>query len=238
MLTINFQTSSKVTHILRTNEKSIANLSSLVKGIYCNQLASNHPIEDRLRISKIKSLDENLNSDTIAFAVFDGHGGGLCADVVSRRLYHYIAVALSSNPKKLVESEIEDIVNDVFSCPDPITNKTGFYDDRTYHKLRQFVNDCEKQHLIRYAEKLAENPIADVKLRLKDAFNQCDLDLADEIEHNLTNASPNLILHFYYSLAVSGCCATLLLLHQDKVYVANTGNFCLFAIWRLTMVIF
>src|SRR5699024_6313626 len=83
-----------------------------VTSIESNQLASNHPIEDRLRVATL-NLDSIFESssdsgsstststtspsdDCMAFGVFDGHNGGLCADVISRRLFHYIAVALKA----------------------------------------------------------------------------------------------------------------------------------------------
>lgn len=215
---------SQVTAILRTNEKRINDFSSIIKKIECNQLASNHPIEDRLRIASIH-LDKAAGQPTsYAFGVFDGHGGGLCADVISRRLYHYIALALAPNPKELIENnEIEDLVKDVWSCPDSAHNKTAFYDDRTFLRLRNYVLASERQYLLQYAAKLQSMQSMDVESKLKDAFNQCDSDLADEVEFNLTRNSPNLLLHFYTSLAVSGCCANLLLVHDKKIYVCNTG---------------
>lgn len=160
------------------------------------------------------------------FGVFDGHGGGSCADMISRRLFHYIAVALAENPSQFLEKHaIEELVVDLFACPDPNRNKTPFYDDRAFTKLRNAVHEVEKKLLQKYAEKLAKSPNMTVAEKLRDAFVQCDNDLSDEIEHNLTSQAPNLLLHFYYSTAVSGCCASVLLIHDNKAYVANTGNF-------------
>src|SRR6218665_3983059 len=80
--------------------KSIDN--EWITSVECNQLASNHPIEDRLRVStlhlnEVFGTERQASSKTdscMAFGVFDGHNGGLCADVISKRLFNYITIAL------------------------------------------------------------------------------------------------------------------------------------------------
>lgn len=212
----------KVTTILRTNEIVITECMGPVQKIECNQLASNHPIEDRVRVSTVQLSDST--SKSMMCGVFDGHGGGSCADVISRRLFHYIAVSLSANPKEYIKSKMEDSIVDLVNIPDPQKNKTPFYDDRAFLALRQVVADSEIDLLERFANKISDDPKESVAEKLRDAFLQCDNDLAEEIERYLSPGTPNLLLHFYYSLAVSGCCATVLLLHENKAYVANSGK--------------
>ncbi|KAI1285425.1 [Pyruvate dehydrogenase [acetyl-transferring]]-phosphatase 2, mitochondrial [Halotydeus destructor] len=215
-------TPEQVTNILRTNEKSLqGHVKPLVK-IEANQLASNHPIEDRLRASQI-TLKDDANS--LIFGVFDGHGGGLCADVVSRRLFHYVAIALSNNPvNTLTKETIEDIVKDMVASPDPTANMTKNYDEKSFEGIRQVLLENERRFLKRFAERLEDCKNMTVEERIREAFLSCDNDIAEEIEFNLSHEAPNFLLHFYYTLAVSGCCSTVILVHNEKAYVANTGD--------------
>lgn len=72
--------------------------------IECNQLAANHPTEDRLKVSQV--INCKYLPDTLFLGVFDGHGGSFCSDVISKRLFNYIALALSSDPVKFIEEVI------------------------------------------------------------------------------------------------------------------------------------
>ena len=64
-------------------------------------MAANHPTEDRLKVSQVKG-SQHL-PDTLFFGVFDGHGGSFFSDVISKRLFNYIALALSSDPVKFID---------------------------------------------------------------------------------------------------------------------------------------
>lgn len=59
---------------------------------------------------------------------------------------------------------------------------------------------------------------------IRRAFVQCDNDLSREIEESLKDCRSNILLHYYLSLAVSGACASVTVLHQNHLYVANTGD--------------
>jgi pyruvate dehydrogenase phosphatase len=214
-----------VNTILKTNEITISNSVKAIKLIECNQLASNHPIEDRLRISRFsfKALGNSSElSDSIALAVFDGHGGGSCADVISRRLFHYIALSLIPNIKTFNKKELETLVQDLYYCPNPNHNITSLYDERAAHYLKEYLNESEQKALEKYVEDF--EPTDDISTAIGKAFLRCDSDLSQEIEHNLLSSSSNILLHYYLSLAVSGCCVTLLLIHQNIAYIASTGN--------------
>ena len=216
---------SQVTSILRTNESLVINCSPLVSSIECNQLASNHPIEDRLRVSQVKNCPHV--ADSLMMGVFDGHGGGTCAEVVSQRLYHYICLALSPDPVKfLSESEPKAVVKNLVFSPKPETVTP--YDEKGTSHIREHVSRNEMYFLARYAEKLIRTKSAmTTQDKIRDAFNQCDQDLSEEIQYNLASSNgvkSNLLKHFYLSLAVSGCCANVVVLHESKLYVANTGD--------------
>lgn len=233
---LNLYSFAQVTKILQTNEIVVTNILKSIKSIECNQLGSNNPIEDRIRVSKVfvntrddpsgsKANPKKLKTDTLLLAVFDGHGGRLCVDVIARRLFAYIAISLLSNPvNTLKEKGLDYIIQDVFSCPN-ISESIGLtYDKLATTKIKNVINQLDKELYLNYAQQLQENPIQNVETILRKAFNQCDQDLSNEIETSLLNPSSNVLLHYYLSLAVSGCCVALMLIHKDTCYIASTGK--------------
>lgn len=75
--------------ILRTNEYSYEfTLPGPIRSYDSNQLASNNPIEDA------RAEGTCILTTGSLFGVFDGHAGAACAQVISKRLYYYIAASL------------------------------------------------------------------------------------------------------------------------------------------------
>ncbi|XP_020295686.1 pyruvate dehydrogenase [acetyl-transferring]-phosphatase 1, mitochondrial isoform X2 [Pseudomyrmex gracilis] len=98
-------TPQEVTSVLQANEytKEFSSTGS-VKYYDSNQLASNNPIEDT------RSEAQCLLTKGILLGVFDGHGGGACAQVVSKRLFHYISACLL--PPKILQEYLTAVQSD------------------------------------------------------------------------------------------------------------------------------
>ena len=223
--------------------------------IESNQLASNHPIEDRLRVAtlnleKIFSNDssetEQLKDDCMAFGVFDGHSGGLCADLISRRLFHYIAIALralelrSSGAASSVKPAFSvDILQKIArdhtkSPPDFYHNIHVVYEESIAERLQARIEEFEWRSLEAFAiEELDYEDLpttddvdgsAKIESALRRAFLACDRDLSREIQANLLNTSSNVLLHYYLSLAISGSCATVVILYKNEAFIASAGD--------------
>lgn len=202
---------------------SISKSTSNIKLIECNQLASNYPIEDRLRVTRFHDPKNDSGvSDTIALAVFDGHGGGPCADLVSRRLFHYIALSLNANPESYDRNCLNTMIEDLFYSPVPYHNITSLYDDKAADYLINYLIEHELKLFEKFVKEMT--PTDDISTALENAFLKCDNDLSEEIETNLLTSTSNVLLHHYLSLAVSGCCVTLMLIHKDIAYIASTGT--------------
>lgn len=229
--------------------------------IESNQLASNHPIEDRLRIATLNlntlfSKEAQVGTDRrrdaiLGFGVFDGHGGGMCADIITRRLFNYITITLRLIELKLAgfkfptgravlsKELINKLATDHIKSP---SNKFYFnvykmYETSVAERLQHRIEEFEFHFLEQFLndEIVRLNKIDEVALKatsekdlisegLKRAFDRCDHDLSEEIEQVLLTTSSNILLHYYLSLAVSGCCATVLILHNDRAIVASTGD--------------
>ena len=198
-------------------------ITSLVTSIEANQLASNHPIEDRLRVSSIK--ESKYHPPMLLLGVFDGHGGGNCSELVSQRLFNYIALALSSDPVGLVsETQPSKLITDIAFTPKP--NSALIYEASASSAIQQHTQRNELYFLARFAEYLSRNAstLTTIESKLIAAFNQCDVDMAEEIEYNLSNVKSNLLKHFYLSLSLSGSCANVALVFENRIYVANCGD--------------
>ncbi|CAG2122292.1 unnamed protein product, partial [Medioppia subpectinata] len=167
------------------------------------------------------SSDKSV-SKSIALAVFDGHGGGSCVDIISRRLFHYIALSLNPSIKSYDKNQLNTLIEDLYYCPNPYHNITHKYEDRAAEYLKKHLLESEEKILTQFVRDLKPNN--DISSALENAFIRCDSDLSEEIEHNLLSSSSNILLHYYLSLAVSGCCVTLMLIHEDIAYIASTGD--------------
>lgn len=207
-------TSSRITEILQSNETSIAKrfLPQFIKSIECNQLASNSPIEDRLRISSLNL--PGSKEPTLILGVFDGHGGGTTADLISRRLFNYIALSLYSEPDRPKISnydQLKDILVDLHISPTPNEGPN--------------LAEGELSSLSHYGEEMANFDTKGIAAKLKRCFKRCDDDLSREIQYHLTNPqSATNTLHYYLSAAVSGCCAIVMVIHEGVGYLASTGD--------------
>lgn len=210
-----------MTGILSANEKTISS-NGRINTIECNQLPSNDPIEDRLKVSKIV-VNEDGADPVMLFAVFDGHGGRFCADTVTRRLFKYIALSLAEDPMALVsQGRIDGIVEDLYMCPN-INESVSLTYPSVSDELNKFLAKQDVEALKRYATHLQKNPPQTMEEKLTSSFLHCDQDLSNEIESGISAAANKVLLHYYLSLAVSGCCVTLIIVQGDNCFIASTG---------------
>ncbi|XP_017492586.1 PREDICTED: pyruvate dehydrogenase [acetyl-transferring]-phosphatase 1, mitochondrial-like [Rhagoletis zephyria] len=182
----------------------------------------------------------------MAFGVFDGHSGGLCADLISRRLFHYIAIALralelrSSGAASSVKPAFSvDILQKIArdhtkSPPDFYHNIHVVYEESIAERLQARIEEFEWRSLEAFAiEELDYEDLpttddvdgsAKIESALRRAFLACDRDLSREIQANLLNTSSNVLLHYYLSLAISGSCATVVILYKNEAFIASAGD--------------
>lgn len=180
--------------------------------------------------------------DAFLFAVFDGHGGETCADLIADRLFSYLAVAmfnLKSNEKLIEPISIDylkslslekfkqikkKVLSDQFIIPKLFNADSSSYRSQHLELLEDLVIEEELNNLIKFAEKLEAEPIKSVEDAISRSFNQCDLDLSDEIKRNITEPKSNIAVHYYLSLAASGSCVNLILIDNQVGYVASSGD--------------
>ncbi|XP_027764405.1 pyruvate dehydrogenase [acetyl-transferring]-phosphatase 2, mitochondrial [Empidonax traillii] len=207
---------SQINDILRAGELSHKTLDPSGKGassvlrFESNQLASNSPMEDR------RSAATCLQTDGMLFGVFDGHAGSACAQAVSERLLHYIAVSLM--PRRSLE-EIELAVESMQPVR-PILQRHRHPNDVEYREItsRYFENlRVYWQHLL----DLDTEPGFSLEEAMVCAFKRLDSDISLEVQAPQEN---ELMRNIALQVAFSG--ATACVAHVDGVHlhVANTGD--------------
>lgn len=209
---------TRIKELLSANEtqiKSRDKLPSQIDTIECNQLASNNPIEDRLRISSIQL--PGFSEPTLVIGVFDGHGGGTTASIISRRLFNYIVISLHPEPSKLnlADNELDGIVVDLHNLP----NRHRILDPNMTALELEMLNQYKN-------EPPTNNNVENIAANLRSSFQRCDDDLSHEIQKNLISSSQidYDTLRHYLSAAASGCCAIVIVIHQGVAYVASVGD--------------
>ncbi|XP_069724857.1 pyruvate dehydrogenase [acetyl-transferring]-phosphatase 2, mitochondrial [Phaenicophaeus curvirostris] len=214
---LSFQLSpSQINDILRAGElshKILAlngkNASSVLR-FESNQLASNSPIEDR------RSAATCLQTKGMMFGVFDGHAGSACAQAVSERLLHYIAVSLMSR-QTLEEIEL------AVECMKPILPILQWHkhpNDVEYRGITpQYFENLRVywQHLLDLDAELGFS----LEEAMTCAFKRLDSDISLEVQAPQEN---ELMRNIALQVAFSG--ATACVAHVDGVHlhVANTGD--------------
>lgn len=236
------------------NEKSKRNRK--YKGVvqfWSNYIASNTPIEDRrvgLRNSIRKRSSRSNHVRTIyseeksyLFGVLDGHGGGQCADVVSKRIGDYYMTT------QVPEDEIRNylvIANQQVSGTTfaprllPYRSRNLFNDrvagDHTYPRSVNVFNDIWpmwRDSLHKFAHDIAtgEVKISDDRDAVREAIMRLDNDILGEayrygsrdvstIWGNLSSA----VRQFFRDVARSGSVGSLVLIKQGLLTLGHLGD--------------
>lgn len=171
-----------------------------------NQLASNSPIEDKLAAARC------LLTEGLLFGVFDGHGGPECSQVVSKRLFEYIALAL------LPRNELQRVVKaweagqilpliEVYNDPSTfVPELQEVYQDSTLKYAKQLLSRKQKTFSMEEA--------------MKGAFTSLDADMGREVLENENSG----VLEPLLRVAVSGSVACVAHIDGPHLHIANAGD--------------
>lgn len=201
-------TPQEVTNILQANEFTKEfNGSSSVKYYDSNQLASNNPIEDT------RSEAQCLLTKGLLLGVFDGHGGGACAQVISKRLFHYISACLL--PPKLLRQYL-----------DSINTKTELELLQTFNDKVDLLSEMKDLYRISFLTFLKDlvqvEPTKEFQMKaaLENAFLRLDSDLSNEALSKLSDKDAARTL----TVALSGAVAAVAHIDGPHLHVASVGD--------------
>lgn len=181
--------------------------SGAIKYYDSNQLASNNPIED------MRSEAQCLLTKGVLLGVFDGHGGGACAQVVSKRLFHYISACLL--PQNLLEQYLNSFGTDKsLNLLETFSDKVEFVTE---------IKDLYQASFLSFVRDLVQsNTKKDFQMEkaLENAFLRLDNDLASEalLQLNKKVAARTL------AVAMSGTVAAVAHIDGPHLHVAGVGD--------------
>lgn len=201
-------TPQEVTSILQANEytKEFSDESS-VKYYDSNQLASNNPIEDT------RSEAQCLLTKGILLGVFDGHAGGACAQVISKRLFHYVSACLL--PPKLLEQYLDALEsNKKLELVETFNDKVEFVTE---------IRDLYQASFQTFLKNLIETQCTkefQMETALENAFLKLDNDLSTEALSKLSQKNVARTL----AVAMSGTVAAVAHIDGPHLHVAGVGD--------------
>ncbi|XP_022903194.1 pyruvate dehydrogenase [acetyl-transferring]-phosphatase 1, mitochondrial [Onthophagus taurus] len=201
-------TPQEVDSILRTNEFNYEFFEGSVKSYDSNQLGSNNPMEDTRSEAKC-TLTTGL-----LFGVFDGHGGGACAQVIAKRLYKYIAASLL--PTEALEKYMKSLENveNPLDLIKSYNDKVQFVDE-----VRAIYNDSFLNYINRLKE-VGNKQSFEMSQALEQAFLRLDEDLSNEA----IPKSGDPINMKTLSVAMTGAVACVAHVDGPHLHVANVGD--------------
>lgn len=149
----------------------------------------------------------------VLLGVFDGHGGGACAQVVSKRLFHYISACLL--PPKLLQQYLDSIGSE---------KKLELL--KTFNDKVEFVaeiRDVYQTSFLNFIKDLMQTDSEkefQMEKALENAFLRLDNDLSDEalLQLNEKDAARTL------AVAMSGAVAAVAHIDGPHLHVAGVGD--------------
>ncbi|KAJ2954330.1 hypothetical protein O0L34_g2588 [Tuta absoluta] len=195
----------EVTSTLRKNEFNKEFMTGSIKSYDSNQLASNDPMEDTRSEAKC-----NMTSG-ILMGVFDGHGGPACAQVISKRLFKYIAAALV--PTDVLKDCIEQSPRTPFI--ETFNDKGDIVGD-----LKALYDDSFNQYLKELLRNVKEGQ--DIRTILEHSITKLDADLSKEVLEAFESSGA--VNKKTLSVALSGAVACVSHIDGPDLYVANVGD--------------
>ncbi|XP_035213953.1 pyruvate dehydrogenase [acetyl-transferring]-phosphatase 1, mitochondrial-like [Stegodyphus dumicola] len=194
----------EVSSILRINEASYEVNVSSVRAFDANQLSSNIPIEDRICVARCRYTTGML------FGVFDGHGGPAVAEIISQRLFDYIALTLL--PVSILRELVESNTNFYGKLTETLTETS------LPPKLQQIHNNSLKKYAVEMLRTQGENFDFQMQHALSQAFLKLDNDLSQEIQEYSHKDAEML------AYAIMGACACVAHIDGSHLHLATSGD--------------
>ena len=146
--------------------------------------------------------------------IFDGHGGSACAQVVAKRLFHYISACLL--PPDILQKYL-----------DSLNSEESLQLLERYNDKLEFVTGIKslyRQSFTAFLRDLieAKKPSSDIQMEvaLETAFLRLDNDLSNEALHKLRTKDAARTL----SVAMSGAVAVVAHINGPHLHVAGVGD--------------
>lgn len=154
-----------------------------------------------------------LFSSGTLLGIFDGHGGGACAQVISKRLFHYISACLL--PSEILKKYLDSIEsNERLELIESFNDRVEFV---------AAIKDLYNASFYSFVKELAENEKSKefhMETALENAFLKLDNDISFEALMNLTRKDAARTL----AVAMSGAVAVIAHIDGPHLHVAGAGD--------------
>lgn len=147
----------------------------------------------------------------VLLGVFDGHGGGACAQVVSKRLFHYISASLL--PPKLLQQYLNSIDSDKkLELLQTFNDKVEFVAE---------IKDFYQASFLNFVRDLVQSDRKEFQMEkaLENAFLRLDNDLSNEALLQLNKKNARTL-----AVAMSGAVAVVAHIDGPHLHVAGVGD--------------
>lgn len=145
--------------------------------------------------------------------VFDGHGGGTCAQVVSKRLFHYISASLL--PPRLLQQYLNSIdSNEKLELLQTFNDKVEFITE---------IRDLYQASFVTFIKDLTRSSVGEdfqMQRALETAFLRLDSDISNEALSQLDGANATRT----FAVAMSGAVAAVAHIDGPHLHVAGVGD--------------
>ncbi|PNF39289.1 hypothetical protein B7P43_G16694 [Cryptotermes secundus] len=199
----------EVTNILRANEHTQEfTTTGSVKSYDSNQLSSNNPIEDT------RTEAQCLLTKGLLLGVFDGHGGASCAQVIAKRLFHYITACLL--PPDILHKYLNALENnETMELLDVYNDKVELVDEL------KILYEASFKTFVKELSQIKDNQRDfQMKEAMEKAFLRLDYDLSKEALYK-NDGKVNMKT---LSVAMSGAVACVAHIDGPHLHIASIGD--------------
>lgn len=181
-------------------------------------MPSNNPIEDR------RAEAQCLMTTGMLFGTFDGHGGAACAEVVSRRLFTYIAASL------LPLEMLRDLEQELNKGEDVKLlqwfNLSDNEEDSLSPELRKLYRQSFTKFVLQLIHRRSTKAEFQMRDNLAEVFEYLDRDLWAEVEQAeaVSKMGTPDLLHQTLAVAMSGAVACVAHIDDVHLHLALTGD--------------
>lgn len=171
-------------------------------GYDSNQLPSNSPCEDA------RTEGSFVHMPGLLVGIFDGHAGGTCAQVVSKRLLRYLAASLI--PQSILREQMSNGAksSSFLQC----------HNDK--HDFVEELRDLYENSFKNFTNELLQDPReyepSDLSKLIENAFLRLDKDISDEAMFSGINQT--------LSVALSGAVSVVAHVVRNHLHIGATGD--------------
>ncbi|KAG5889439.1 hypothetical protein JTB14_032772 [Gonioctena quinquepunctata] len=196
--------------ILRANEYTHEFGEGPIKSYDSSQLGSNNPMEDT------RSEATCLLTKAMLFGVFDGHSGGACAQVIAKRIFHYMTACLL--PHDVLTNYLQSLAeSNPYGLVQAHNDNVQFVDD---------IRDLYADSFLKFLKDLAQLGHNKENVETAKSIEKAVLRLDEDMSNEALPKEGVPINLKTMSVAMSGAVVCVAHVDGSHLHMANVGDCC------------